>query len=78
MNGVQGVLAGNGPRESHEGWLREKEANGWKYGPEKDPEKKEHPCFVPYDALPAAQKEKDAIFVTVVRAVGTPLRLFAT
>ena len=76
VNGVQGVVDGNGPRESHESWLREKEATGWKFGPMKDPEKKEHPCFVPYDELPDAQKAKDAIFITVVRAVGTPLGLF--
>ena len=33
------------------------EADGWKYGPVKDPEKKEHPCFVPYDDLPPSRAE---------------------
>lgn len=75
LNGVDGVLAGNGPRESHESWLAEKERTGWKYGPVKDPEKKEHPCFVPYDELPPAQKAKDAVFVGVVRAMATALGL---
>ncbi len=51
MTGVQGVIDGNGPRESHACWLAEKEATGWKFGPVKDPEAKEHPCFVPYDEL---------------------------
>lgn len=69
LHGVDGVLAGNGPRESHAGWLAEKEATGWKYGPVKDPEKKEHPCFVPYDDLPPEQKAKDGIFIAVVSAV---------
>jgi hypothetical protein len=68
-NGVLGVIDGNTPEQSHEGWLREKEATGWKYGPVKDPERKEHPCCVPYAELPAAQKAKDAIFVAVVRAI---------
>lgn len=68
-NGVAGVLDGNGPRESHESWLAEKAASGWKYGPDKDAEKKEHPCFLSYDELPDGQKKKDAIFVAVVRAV---------
>lgn len=68
-NGIEGVLAGNGPRESHASWLAEKERTGWRYGPTKDPEAKTHPCFVPYDALPPEQKSKDAIFVAVVRAV---------
>lgn len=67
--GVCGVIDGNGPRESHESWLREKAATGWKYGPVKDPEKREHPCFVPYDELPPEQAVKDRIFVGVVRAV---------
>ena len=35
----------------------------------KNPETKEHPCFVPYDELPEAQKAKDAIFGAVVRGV---------
>ena len=54
---------------SHESWLKEKYDNGWKYGEVKDPEKKEHPCCVPYDELPAEQTVKDALFVGVVRAV---------
>lgn len=72
-NGVRGALAGATPEQSHEGWLREKEGAGWKYGPVKDPESKTHPCFVPYADLPPAQRAKDAIFTTVVRAVGAAL-----
>lgn len=68
LNGVRGVLAGNGPEQSHESWLVEKADTGWKYGPVKDPEKKEHPCFVPYAALPPEQKAKDHVFVGVARA----------
>lgn len=72
--GVRGVLIdGNGPRESHESWLREKEATGWKYGPVKDPAKKEHPCFVPYDLLPAEQQAKDDVFTHVVNIVASAL-----
>lgn len=68
VNGVRGVLAGNGPEQSHESWLAEKAATGWKYGPVKDVDKKEHPCFVPYGELPPEQKAKDHIFVGVVEA----------
>lgn len=57
------------PNQSHEGWLKVKEDEGWKYGPVKDVDKKEHPCFVPYDELPAAQRLKDSIFGGVIRAV---------
>lgn len=54
---------------SHDSWLAVKEADGWKYGPVKDPENKEHPCFVPYDELPREQKAKDYLFKSVVMAL---------
>ena len=57
------------PSDSHESWLKEKEAAGWKYGPVKDPEKKEHPCFVPYDQLPKEQQVKDYLFKGIVDAL---------
>jgi len=68
VNGIHGVLGGNTPEQSHESWLAEKTAAGWKYGAIKDAEKKEHPCFVPYSELPPEQKAKDGIFVAVARA----------
>ena len=55
------------PSASHESWLAEKEATGWKYGPVKNPETKEHPCFVPYEQLPLEQKTKDYLFGAVAR-----------
>lgn len=55
------------PQGSHEKWLEEKRATGWKYGPVKDAEKKEHPCFVPYEQLKESDKSKDFLFRAVVR-----------
>lgn len=72
-NGVAGALAGNTPEQSHESWLAEKKATGWKYGPVKDPERKEHPCFVPYAQLPAAQQMKDHLFLSSVLAMAEAL-----
>lgn len=69
ISGVQGVLEGNTPRESHENWINVKEAAGWKYGPVKDFAKKEHPCFVPYDELPLDQQMKDELFSAIVKAL---------
>lgn len=59
-----------GPEHSHNCWLEEKRAAGWAYGPVKDPEKKEHPCFVPFEALPANQQLKDYLFRAIVHAMG--------
>lgn len=75
--GVNGVLAGNGPEQSHESWLADKRAAGWKFGKVKDPDKREHPCFVPYADLPEEQKRKDHVFVAVVRAMADALGLAA-
>lgn len=72
-NGVIGALAGNTPEQAHESWLAEKAAMGWKWGPVKDPEKREHPCFVPYADLPESQRAKDDVFISVVRAVAAAL-----
>ena len=58
-----------GPDHSHNEWMREKEADGWRFGQVKDPEKKEHPCFVPYEELPKEQQAKDYIFRAVVHAL---------
>lgn len=58
-----------GPQRSHESWMAQKAAEGWTWGPEKNPEKKEHPCMVPFHELPAAQKAKDYIFRGVVHAL---------
>lgn len=54
------------PSDSHNSWMKQKEEEGWKYGPVKDPEKKEHPCFVPYSELPKEQQTKDYLFKAVV------------
>lgn len=71
INGVRFHLENPnaGPSASHESWLAEKERDGWKYGPMKNPETKEHPCFVAYDELPCEQQAKDALFISVVHAL---------
>lgn len=56
------------PENSHESWLEEKRTDGWKYGAIKNPETKEHPCFLPYGDLPAEQRAKDYIFRAIVHA----------
>jgi len=71
INGVEFHLANPtaDPRASHANWLREKRAAGWKFGPVKDVEKKEHPCCLDYDLLPQAEKTKDFLFRAIVHAM---------
>lgn len=57
------------PAASHESWLKQKEEEGWKYGPVKNPNTKEHPCFVPYDQLPVEQRSKDYLFKQVIHSL---------
>lgn len=63
-NGVIDNITGStsGPEESHRRWMLLKIREGWKYGPKKDVEKKEHPCMVEYGNLPGNQKIKDFLF----------------
>lgn len=76
INGVTFHLnnPGSSPEDSHSEWLKEKEANGWKYGPVKDSEKKEHPCFLPYAELSPIQQNKDRIFIAIVNALRGSVR----
>ena len=69
--GVRQILADptTTPERSHEGWMAQKAADGWTYGPVKDPVAKTHPCFVPYNELPREQRTKDYLFQAVVRAL---------
>jgi RyR domain len=70
IRGVEYALANpNAPASAqHDAWLSDKARDGWKYGPVKDAEKKEHPCFVSYSELPIEQRLKDHLFKAIVRA----------
>lgn len=69
--GVKLHLSGDyGPEASHEAWMTQKVNEGWTFGLIKDPEKKTHPCIVPYGDLPPSQQAKDYIFMGVVHTMG--------
>lgn len=57
------------PSASHESWLKQKTEEGWKYGEVKNAETKEHPCFRPYDELPAEQRSKDYLFKQIIHSL---------
>lgn len=60
---------GVSPEDSHNCWLETKLADGWKYGPVKDPEAKEHPCIMAYDELPLEEQIKDELFTSIIDAL---------
>ena len=58
-----------GPEASHESWMKHKLQDGWMYGPVKNPDKKEHPCLVPFTSLPVHQQAKDFLFRQIVHSL---------
>lgn len=67
--GVRNARHGFTPAEHHQAWVDDKIAHGWRYGAEKDPERKTHPCLVPFDRLPSEQQDKNRLFIAIVRAL---------
>ncbi|MBQ8593323.1 MAG: Ryanodine receptor Ryr [Bacteroidaceae bacterium] len=43
----------------HEVWAQTRMEQGWTYGAVRDDAKKQHPCLVPYEALPEEEKVYD-------------------
>lgn len=69
--GVTNIIIGEtkNPKDSHSKWYAHKFAEGWSYGPVKDPEKKLHPCMVAFHELPPEQQTKDYLFWNIVTAI---------
>lgn len=44
---------------NHDVWASQRIADGWTYGPQRNDQRREHPCLVPYDQLPDSEKEYD-------------------
>lgn len=49
------ILASN----THDLWAKGRLEEGWRYGPERDDTRKQHPCLVPYSELPESEKKYD-------------------
>jgi hypothetical protein len=54
---------------SHEQWMKNKINDGWKLGPVKNWETKEHPALIPFAELPVHEQTKDYLFVQTVRSL---------
>ena len=46
-------------KKVHEVWAYNRMQEGWSYGEDRNDAKKTHPCLVPYDELPEAEKDYD-------------------
>ena len=46
-------------QNAHDVWARQRIAEGWTYGPQRDDTAKKHPDLVPYGELPESEKEYD-------------------
>lgn len=63
------------PEDSHTSWFKQKQEEGWTYGPVKDAEHKYHPCMVAYENLPVTQKTKDYLFREIVHTLAKTGRI---
>ena len=72
INGVNFAISGATPEELHAKWCEEKVEQGWVYGPEKDFDKKTHPCLVPYSELHREDLRKDELFAAIVDVMTRP------
>lgn len=54
---LQELLAKN----THDCWAKVRLEQGWQWGPERDDEKKLHPCLRPYEELPEEEREYDRV-----------------
>jgi len=48
-------------RNTHELWAQQRLRDGWRYGPQRNDERKEHPMLRPYDEIPESEKVYDRI-----------------
>jgi hypothetical protein len=44
---------------AHDHWAEQRMRDGWRFGPARNDERKEHPCLVPYHDLPEGEKDYD-------------------
>ena len=58
---------------THDVWAVGRINQGWKYGKQRNDEKKETPCLVPYGELPESEKDYD--LNTTIETLKTILKL---
>ena len=65
---AEGMLDGETttPAQRHNAWCADMVSAGWRFGPEVDDAKCEHPLMIPYDALPASMRHSNEMFMALV------------
>ncbi len=57
-------------RNAHEVWAQSRLLDGWRWGPQRNDERKEHPCLIPYEKLPESEKDYDrAIAIETIKTI---------
>jgi class 3 adenylate cyclase len=57
-------------RDAHETWARQRQADGWTYGPQRDDAGRRHPCLLPYEDLPESERAYDrSLALQTIRVV---------
>lgn len=51
-------------KNNHEVWARRRIADGWRYGPARDDERREHPSLVAYEDLSDEEKAYDVVMAS--------------
>lgn len=73
-SGIEAALSGVTPEQQWREWSAMRREQGWKYGPVRDPVKKEHPSLVDdYSMLSPAERQKDEVYGEAIRAAAAKL-----
>ncbi|GBC62521.1 hypothetical protein DENIS_3493 [Desulfonema ishimotonii] len=54
------------PESHHEKWVANMAKRGWRHGNERNPDKKTHPCMVPWEDLPYHEQAKTVLMIATV------------
>lgn len=70
LRGIASALRFNPtPEQNHQNFIDDRTRDGWTYGPEKNVELKQHPDLIPWEHLPADQKIKNTLFLSIINTL---------
>lgn len=69
VEGVRRIRGGVGLAEHHDAWVGYMRARGWRWGPEKDRDRKTHPDLMDWAQMTERQRDKARLFQMVVTAL---------